>query len=433
VNEASRENMKIKTIIFVCCTVLFQANVANSQQKIPPTSNVARSSQEIAKLALQSTVLIITEGSNGQPIGQGSGFVFAPGLVVSNLHVFERATNAIVKVAGSEKIYKAIEVVAISAKDDICVIRIENTSVPPLRLGDSDKVNTGDEIFVASNPKGLEGSFTKGIVSSIRKQAGLLQIDASISSGSSGGVLLNTKAEAIGIVRSSVVSGQNLNFAIPISKLKSLPRRFKHPIVLAGACAFSDTDKEVLKGPVMKLDTRNDTLTRVERESRVVRNYDRIGNETEEIHYSSKNVITWRVSRVFDESSLVVSQTNYYDDGTKKTTNFSFDEAVKNKLDGRQFGMKITRAEDEWEIFNDFGWLTESSVVGFQQMFKYDKDGREAEQKFLLGSKVISHSLYSYQFDGVGNWLERTERVNYDPAESEWANAGRIVREITYY
>ncbi len=81
-----------------------------------------------------------------------------------------------------------------NAKEDICVIRIDNMKFPTLSLGNSNTVETGDEIYVASNPKGLEGSFTKGIISSLRSDVGLFQIDAAISPGSSGGVLLNQKA-----------------------------------------------------------------------------------------------------------------------------------------------------------------------------------------------------------------------------------------------
>jgi serine protease Do len=157
---------------------------------------------------LPSVVLIITQDENGKPISQGSGFVFGSGLVVSNLHVFERATKAIVKNVNTGEVSKAIEVVGMNAKEDICVIRIDNAKFPILPLGNSSSVETGDEIYVASNPKGLEGSFTKGIISSLRSDVGLFQIDAAISPGSSGGVLLNQKAEAIGIIKSSLISGK---------------------------------------------------------------------------------------------------------------------------------------------------------------------------------------------------------------------------------
>src|SRR5207244_12665159 len=82
----------------------------------------------------------------------------------------ERASSAIVKDVKSGQYSKAIEVVGMNARQDICLIRIENIKFPPITLGDSHKVKTGDEIYVASNPKGLEGSLSKGIISSVREQ-----------------------------------------------------------------------------------------------------------------------------------------------------------------------------------------------------------------------------------------------------------------------
>ncbi len=248
--------MKLKFIFAGLVLLLFQSNFVEAQKKRPAQTAKTLSAREIASKVLPSVVLIITQDENGNPISQGSGFVFSSGLVVSNLHVFERATNAIVKNVKTGEISKAIEVVGMNAKEDICVIRIDNAKFPVLPLGDSSSIQTGDEIYVASNPKGLEGSFTKGIVSSLRTDVGLFQIDAAISPGSSGGVLLNQKAEAVGIIKSSLVSGQNLNFAIPINKLKTLPYKFKHSIQLAGACAYRDREKEKLVGLVKSVTER---------------------------------------------------------------------------------------------------------------------------------------------------------------------------------
>ena len=204
--------MKVK-FIFLCLILLpFQSNFVEAQKKRSIQTAKTLSARDIASKVLPSVVLIITQDENGNPISQGSGFVFGSGLVVSNLHVFERATNAIVKNVKTGEISKVIEVVGMNAKEDICVIRIDNTKFPTLSLGNSSSVETGDEIYVASNPKGLEGSFTKGIISSLRSDVGLFQLDAAISPGSSGGVLLNQKAEAIGIIKKQRLSFPCLYF-----------------------------------------------------------------------------------------------------------------------------------------------------------------------------------------------------------------------------
>jgi hypothetical protein len=82
----------------------------------------------------------------------------------------------------------------------------------------------GDEVFVAGNPQGLEGTFSQGIVSGIRdvESGTLLQITAPISPGSSGGPVLNSEGKVVGISVATFTSGQNLNFAIPANYLASL-------------------------------------------------------------------------------------------------------------------------------------------------------------------------------------------------------------------
>jgi len=161
-----KKSLVFLSIIFLF--VQFQSVVAQKRRPVPKPKTL--SAREIASKVLPSLVLIITQDENGNSVSQGSGFVYKPGLVVSNLHVFERATNAIVKNVKTGEISKAVEVVGMNAQQDICVIRIDNVKFPAISLGDSQLVRTGDEIYVASNPRGLEGSFTKGIVSSVREK-----------------------------------------------------------------------------------------------------------------------------------------------------------------------------------------------------------------------------------------------------------------------
>ena len=93
-----------------------------------------------------------------------------------------------------------------------------------LPLGDSDAVEIGEPVYAAGNPSGLEGTFSDGIISSIRGDGAykIPQITAPISPGSSGGPVLNEKGEVIGVSVLTIRNGQNFNFAIPINYLKSL-------------------------------------------------------------------------------------------------------------------------------------------------------------------------------------------------------------------
>src|SRR5262249_3421737 len=82
----------------------------------------------------------------------------------------------------------------------------------------------GDEVYVVGNPEGLEGTFSQGIISSLRGND-YIQITAPISHGSSGGPVLNKNGEVIGVAVGLIEEGQNLNFAIPVSKLTQLLNR----------------------------------------------------------------------------------------------------------------------------------------------------------------------------------------------------------------
>jgi hypothetical protein len=180
--------------------------------------------QQIAKDAFGSTVLLIMEDANGQPLSLGSGFVVREGEIVTNLHVVAGATAGYAKLVGKETTYEIEGITAIDANLDLVLLKTTAFSSPTLTLGDSDAVQIGDSIYAVGNPQGLEGTFSQGIVSGIREFEAdrILQITAPISPGSSGGPVLDSKGDVIGVSVATFVSGQNLNFAIPSNYLKLL-------------------------------------------------------------------------------------------------------------------------------------------------------------------------------------------------------------------
>jgi hypothetical protein len=428
--------------------LMLHLNFVEAQRKRPIQAAKTLSVREIANKVLPSVVLIITQDENGNPISQGSGFVFRPGLVVSNLHVFERATSAIVKNVKTGEVSKAIEVVGMNAKEDICVIRIDNTKFPTLSLGDSSSVETGDEIYVASNPKGLEGSFTKGIISSLRSDVGLFQIDAAISPGSSGGVLLNQKAEAIGIIKSSLISGQNLNFAIPINKLKTLPYKFKHSIQLAGACAYTDKVKNKLKGFVKSVieksrfsEVKNGKLIETEPVINSISKYDLDGNMTEFQQYSVEGVFAWKYLYKYDENRLRTSIITQESGGAIKESLLNLSESVNTKLYWKKFSGSIgsLEAQGGMQVYNSDGEMTEWYIGGKKTTFSYDSEGRAIESSQWSSNKVEFRKRYKYKEDKYGNWIEQYEYNNFpfkndqDIDPNEWYEGETNYREITYY
>lgn len=198
------------------CAVLVAAVGASSAQ--------AQTAQEIAKKAFGSTVLLVMEDANGQPLSLGSGFFVRDGEIASNLHVIDGAARGYAKLVGQKTKHDIQGITAVDLERDLVVLKISASGAPALSLGSSDAVQVGESVYAVGNPQGLEGTFSQGIVSSIREVGTdkLLQITAPISPGSSGGPVLNSKAEVIGVSVATFRGGQNLNFAIPSAYLKTL-------------------------------------------------------------------------------------------------------------------------------------------------------------------------------------------------------------------
>lgn len=184
----------------------------------------AQNAQDIAKKAFGSTVLLVMEDANGQPLSLGSGFFVRQGEIASNLHVVEGAARGYAKLIGQKPKYDIEGITAVDPERDLVVLKISATGSAALSLGSSEAVQVGDNVYAVGNPQGLEGTFSQGIISSIREvgRDKLLQITAPISPGSSGGPVLNSKGEVIGVSVATFTGGQNLNFAIPSIYLKTL-------------------------------------------------------------------------------------------------------------------------------------------------------------------------------------------------------------------
>jgi hypothetical protein len=162
--------------------------------------------------------------ANGQPISLGSGFFVKDGVVATNVHVISGASQGRVKFAGQSQTYTVSGTVGIDEPNDLALLKVSGQTAPALALGQSESVAIGDDVYVAGNPEGLEGTLSSGIVSAVRQvdEHKLLQITAPISPGSSGGPVLNARGEVIGIAVATFRGGQNLNFAVPSSYLAAM-------------------------------------------------------------------------------------------------------------------------------------------------------------------------------------------------------------------
>tara|TARA_B100000886_G_scaffold11839_1_gene7672 strand:+ start:469 stop:1620 length:1152 start_codon:yes stop_codon:yes gene_type:complete len=163
---------------------------------------------------------------------QGSGFIFADGLVMTNAHVVNGSDKVIVGLTNGKK-YQG-KLIGQDLFTDLALLKIEGQGPwPKAELGDSSKIKVGDWAIAVGNPFGLENTVTLGIISNLKrnvtqlgiydKKLELIQTDAAINPGNSGGPLLNKDGEVIGIntlIRSG--PGAGLSFAIPINKAKEI-------------------------------------------------------------------------------------------------------------------------------------------------------------------------------------------------------------------
>ena len=194
---------------------------------------------QVAKMVSPSVVVITTEqvvysqwswyGQSQVESGAGSGVIISSdGYILTCAHVVSGASNITVSIG--DKDYPAT-LVGEDTTSDIAVVKVDATGLTPATVGDSDNLKVGESVMAVGNPLGeLGGTVTSGIVSALNRSVSiqgsssvntmsLIQMDASVSPGNSGGGLFNMNGELVGIVnaKSSDSDAEGLGFAIPVN------------------------------------------------------------------------------------------------------------------------------------------------------------------------------------------------------------------------
>jgi S1-C subfamily serine protease len=200
-----------------------QNNIAVYKRVLPSVVNIT------------STTLVFDFFNGAVPQrGQGSGFVLdKAGHVLTNFHVVEGANRGI-EVLLSDKHRYAAKVVGTDRLHDLALLQIDAPNLQAVTLADSAQLAVGQKVYAIGNPFGLNGTMTRGIISSIRSIRGsegapiedAIQTDAAINPGNSGGPLLNSRGEVIGINTMIASNGaeqsSGIGFAIPINTAKAV-------------------------------------------------------------------------------------------------------------------------------------------------------------------------------------------------------------------
>src|ERR1700737_304755 len=141
----------------------------SATQLLDESASTPRTPPEIARAAFPSVVLLAMQDRRGQPLSLGSGFFVEKDIVATNFHVIDGAGGGYAKIVGQPTKLAIRGTVGVEPVHDLALLRLSASSAAALPLARQTSVNIGDAIFAIGNPRGLEGTFSQGIVSSVRE------------------------------------------------------------------------------------------------------------------------------------------------------------------------------------------------------------------------------------------------------------------------
>ena len=199
---------------------------------------------KVVKKSIDSVVGITTKAEvtqqtyfgpqSGYVEGIGSGsIVSSDGYILTNSHVVSNGEVSDISVLFNDGTTTPAKLVWNDSTLDLAILKVEKDNLPAMKLADSDDVGVGDRVVAIGNPLGfeLQSTVTSGIISGLNRTVnfqngaqmdGLMQTDAAINSGNSGGALLNSKGEQIGINSAKAGNSDGIGFAIPINTVKNV-------------------------------------------------------------------------------------------------------------------------------------------------------------------------------------------------------------------
>ncbi|MBF0494531.1 MAG: trypsin-like peptidase domain-containing protein [Candidatus Omnitrophica bacterium] len=277
--------MMLNRIIFTAAVIVLFAALqvsAEDARRTPVVKVVEQNSNAVVNISTERVVLLGQQpawGSYGSEFdrvfqqfsnnlaqsqtikqkGVGSGVILdKAGIIVTNAHVVNMASNIIVVLNDGVSIEG--KVAYVSPSDDLAIIKIEpDRDLPEVKLAASGDIMVGETVVAIGNPMGLENSVNMGIVSGKNRNiantngeilfAGLIQTDAPINPGSSGGALFNLDGELMGINLAVIQNSQSIGFAIPSEKIRKILDDYKSDLVSASEQNKKDAQANNIAAP----------------------------------------------------------------------------------------------------------------------------------------------------------------------------------------
>jgi hypothetical protein len=209
-----------RALIVTCISIFLSSTAAFAQSDQNP----------LVKKAMDAAVTILTGTGAGITDKIGSGIIVrSDGIILTAYHVVKDASQLQIRLRNGE-IYDKVDLLGYDERRDVAALRIPATNLTVADIRSED-ASAGDKVFVISSPQALTWTIADGSLSAIRMAddvpgAGrgykVIQFSASVSSGSSGGLLVDSNGKALGLIVGTLSSGQSLNFAIPLTTVNGL-------------------------------------------------------------------------------------------------------------------------------------------------------------------------------------------------------------------
>ncbi|HGM3507605.1 TPA: trypsin-like peptidase domain-containing protein [Clostridioides difficile] len=202
-------------------------NINLTSKKPTQGKEAELSYEELAKLSA-SVVMIVVCNNEDKPFKSGSGVVINnEGYILTNLHVVNDGYSFLVRFENDDKVYTSYQIIKYHSDYDLAVIKVDRKCKPiPVKV--SKKPVRGQKIVAIGSPLGLFNTVSDGIISAFRdfETVQMIQFTAPISSGSSGGALLDMFGNLLGLISAGYDDGQNLNLAVESNLVKMFANNF---------------------------------------------------------------------------------------------------------------------------------------------------------------------------------------------------------------